>query len=344
MSAAPAQRRGLLAGGNWIIDHVKLIDSWPPQDALVSILSQSSSNGGSPYNVLKDLSRLGAPFPLEAVGLVGDDPIGRGILADCRAHRINTAQLRTTPDASTSYTDVMTVQGTGRRTFFQQRGANALLEAGHFDFTQTPAKMFHLGYLLLLDRLDTPDADGVPHAGRVLAAARAAGLKTSIDMVSENSDRFRGVVLPVLPQVDYLFGNDFEWERLTALPLRQQGCIQASAINEAARQLLKAGVKEWVILHFPEAVYACSATGEVLWQPSVRVPPTDIKGTAGAGDAMAAGVLYGLHENWPMPESLRLGVCAAAASLYHPTCSEGVQSVAACLALGRRLGYQSLPA
>ena len=66
-------RRGLLAGGNWIIDHVKLIDGWPPQDSLATILSQSSSNGGAPYNVLKNLSRLGVPYPLSAIGLVGTD-------------------------------------------------------------------------------------------------------------------------------------------------------------------------------------------------------------------------------------------------------------------------------
>ena len=59
-----------MAGGNWIVDHVKMIDRWPPQDALANIRSQFSSNGGSPYNVLKDLARLGASFPLEGVGLV----------------------------------------------------------------------------------------------------------------------------------------------------------------------------------------------------------------------------------------------------------------------------------
>ena len=53
-------RNGILAGGNWIVDHVKLINTWPPQDALASILTQSDGNGGSAYNLLKNLSRLGA--------------------------------------------------------------------------------------------------------------------------------------------------------------------------------------------------------------------------------------------------------------------------------------------
>src|SRR5690606_15953598 len=115
-------RSGIIAGGNWIIDRVKLIDAWPPQDALASIVGQSAGNGGSPYNILKNLSRLGAGFPLEAIGLVGDDADGRWIRDDCIAHRVDTRALQATADAPTSYTDVMTVASNGRRTFFHQRG------------------------------------------------------------------------------------------------------------------------------------------------------------------------------------------------------------------------------
>lgn len=339
-----APRRGVLAGGNWIIDHIKLIDAWPPQDTLVSILSQSVGNGGAPYNVLKNLAKLGARFPLEAIGLVGPDPDGRAIRQDCRAHRIDTKQLRVTRAAATSFTDVMTVAGTGRRTFFHQRGANARLDVEHFRFDRTRARIFHLGYLLLLDRLDALDDRRVPRAGLVLQAARACGLKTSLDIVSESSNRFQGVALPVLPHVDYFFCNDFEAERLTSIALRQNGKIKAAAVAHAARKLVQAGVREWVILHFPEAVYACNSNGEGVWQAALRIPPSAIKGAAGAGDALAAGVLWGLHESWPMEKGLRLGVCAAAASLFHASCSEAVPPVKAALALGQQYGFQSLPA
>lgn len=335
-------RRGILAGGNWIIDHVKMIEAWPAQDTLVSILGQSSSNGGSPYNLLVDLARLGAPFPLAAVGLVGADENGRSILADCHAHHIDTAQLRTTQAAATSYTDVMTVESTGRRTFFHQRGANAHLDVEHFEFGLTEARLFHLGYALLLDRLDLV-VDGRPRACEVLQRAKAAGLQTSLDCVSEAGGRFQTIVMPMLPYVDILFANDFEAEKLTGLPLRRDNAIHAAAVGQAARRLLKAGVQSWVVIHFPEAAYACHASGQGIWQPSLRVPAADIAGAAGAGDALAAGILLGVHEDWPMAECLQLGVCAAAASLSHPSCSAGINSIDACLGLAQRLGYNSLP-
>jgi sugar/nucleoside kinase (ribokinase family) len=336
-------RSGIIAGGNWIIDHVKLIDTWPPQDALATILSQSWGNGGSPYNVLKNLARLGAPFSREAIGLVGDDASGRIIQEDCRAHGIDLAQLRMTTAAPTSYTDVMTEAATRRRTFFHQRGANALLTPEQFDFSSTRAKLFHLGYLLLLDGLDAIGADGLPRAAEVFRRAREAGLRTSVDCVSEHGDRFKSVIAPLLPEVDLLFANDFEAEKITGLSLGRGAKIDARAVEAAGRAMLKRGVREWVVIHFPEGACACSAGGESVWQASVQLPATEMAGTAGAGDALASGILYGWHEGWSMPRSLELGVCVAAASLRHPTCSDAVGSLAECLALGTRSGFGVFP-
>jgi sugar/nucleoside kinase (ribokinase family) len=69
--------------------------------------------------------------------------------------------------------------------------------------------------------------------------------------------------------------------------------------------------------------------------------PRLIAGTVGAGDALAAGVLFGLHEEWPMGRSLELGACAAAASLLDPGSSGGIRPSADCLALGREHGFLS---
>jgi sugar/nucleoside kinase (ribokinase family) len=334
-------RSGIIAGGNWIVDHVKLIDRWPPQDALANIRSQFSSNGGSPYNVLKNLARLGATFPLEAVGLVGNDEAGKFIHDDCARHGIDLTQLRVSPASPTSYTDVMTEEGSGRRTFFHCRGANAELGPEHFDFARSRSRIFHLGYLLLLDRLDEASTTGTA-ATDVLRAARASGMKTSADLVSEHSDRFARVVRPTLPELDYLFLNEFEVAQVTGIDTTPAGKIDRDAVSRAAEDLIRGGVREWVIVHFPTAVLACGPNGERIWQPSLRVPASHIRGAAGAGDAFASGVLYGVHEGWPMRESLELGVCAAAASLAHPTCSEGVGSRAECLALGPPFGFNEL--
>jgi sugar/nucleoside kinase (ribokinase family) len=335
-------RKGLLAGGNWLLDYTKIIDAFPAQDTLVNILGETTSNGGGPYNVLIDLARLQAPFPLAAVGLVGDDAAGDYIRRDCLAHKIDTRRLHVTKEAPTSYTDVMTVKSTGRRTFFHQRGANAFLDPIHFDFTQSDARIFHLGYLLLLDRLDQFDPDCGTGAASVLKRAEETGLKTSVDLVSVDSNRFGEIVRPALRFCDYCILNEFEAERTTGIKITNEGKIELSAARTAARELARAGVREWVILHFPAGAIAAGPKNEELLQASVNMPQGSVAGTTGAGDAFAAGVLFGLHENVPMETALTYGVCAAAASLTDPTSSGGVVPLAECLTLADRYGYRSL--
>ena len=291
-----SSRQGILAAGNWIIDYTKIMRHIPAPGRPLQYLSETYGNGGSPYNLLVDLARMEAPFPLEALGLVGDDKDGETIRADCLRHRIDTRQLHTCKEAHTSYTDVMSVRATGRRTFFHQRGANALLGPEHFDFTASRARHFHLGYLLLLDRLDQHYPKHGTVAAGLLEQASAAGFKTSIDVVSEDSDRFPGIVRPALKHTDYAILNEFEAERTTGLRIRTEEGIDPAQLRAAARLLLAAGVREWVIIHFPEGTIAAGRSGAMLVQPSVLMAQEKIAGTAGAGDAFGAGLLYGLHK------------------------------------------------
>lgn len=337
-----AERRGILAGGNWIIDHVKMVDTFPEQDALASILSQSRGTGGAPYNVLIDLAILGASFPLAGVGLVGDDDNGKAILADCSRFGIDAAQVRVTDAAPTSYTDVMTVQSTARRTFFHMRGANSLLAEEHFDLTASNARILQLGYLLLLDALDAVGDDGRTGASRVLEQAQAQGIKTAVDVVSEDSDRFVSVVTPALPHVDYLIVNEFEASRSTGIEVAADGVVSFERASEAAQRLLELGVREWVVIHCPEGALARSRNGTEARQGSVCLASEQIAGTAGAGDAFSAGMLLGLHEGREIQDCLRMAVCSAASNLSDPTCTEGIKPLEDCLRIGEEQGYRNI--
>jgi len=335
-------RQGILSGGNWIVDKLKFIDTYPQQDALANILTETTGNGGSPFNVLLDLARLGAPFPLAGIGLIGTDAYGDWIHGQCDAHGVDRTRILRHATAPTSYTDVMTVKSTGRRTFFHQRGANAFLAPEHFSFARSDAKIFHLGYLLLLDLLDQPDKDFGTASARVLHEAREAGFKTSIDVVSEDSQRFADIVLPALRHTDYCIMNEFEIERTTGIPTKPGGCISLPALESASRQLLTSGVGEWVITHFPEGACALGHDGSFHIQGSLHVPQEHIIGTVGAGDAFAAGVLFGLHEDLPIDTALRYGVATAASCLFGSGTSDGILPIKDCLALADKLGTRDL--
>jgi len=326
-----------MAGGNWIIDQVKMIDVYPQPEQLGNIRSQFQGTGGAPYNVLVGLALSGAPFPLMAAGMVGKDALGRQILDDCRRHGIDARHLTVTDKQPTSYTDVMTELGHGRRTFFHARGANALWKGEDLNFQKTRPRIFHLGYLLLLDALDQPDRKFGTRAARLLAAAQAASIKTSVDVVSEDSDRFPQIVRPALQHVDYCILNEIEAGKTTGFKIRgPKGALDGVALRHAAGALLQQGVKDLVVIHFPEGAFARTRRGEDFWQSSLKLPRDYVAGTAGAGDAFCAGVLFGLHEGWDLQRCLLTGVCIAAASLSHPTCTAGVKPLPKSLALVRK--------
>lgn len=332
-------RTGILAGGNFIIDHVKLIDAWPEQDMLAFIQSETSSNGGGPYNVLKDLAAMQVAYPLSAAGLVGVDANGGWILRDCAAAGIDTTQLHQTEAAPTSYTDAMTVQGTGRRTFFHQLGANAILGASHFDFSRTQARIFHLGYLMLLTEMDRLLPEGRTVASQVLEAAQQAGMLTSVDLVSSSNPAFREITEASLPFTDFLLLNEIEAGNACGVDLRSK-TPDIARIEAAARQLLERGVRREVIIHFEAGAVVAEKDGTLHHQTSLRLPAGFIAGATGAGDAFAAGYLHGTHENWPITDRLKLAVCTAAQCLTHPTPSQGLKPVAECLKLADTLGFR----
>lgn len=335
-------RSGILAAGNFITDYVKIIDAWPDQDMLTNILSETSSNGGGPYNVLKDLAAMGAGYPLEACGLVGKDANGDWILGDCKAAGIDTTQLHQTGEAPTSYTDAMTVASTGRRTFFHQRGANAKFNETHVDFSSTTAKHFHLGYLMLLDAMDTFARAGRTRASLALEAAKQAGLSTSVDIVSTENPQFREIADSALPFTDVLVINEIEAGKVAGLELKTSRGVDVDACVEAARILLGRGVQQQTVIHFVEGAVVAVKDGTVVKHGSLSLPAGFIAGATGAGDAFAAGYLHGWHEGWDVTRSLQTAVCAAASCLTHPTPSLGLRSVDDCLKLGGTHGYRTL--
>ena len=332
--------KGILAGGNFIVDHIKQIDHYPEQDQLALVRSETLSNGGGPYNLLKDLAAMGVEIPLQAVGLIGDDENGRWILDDCRRNRIDTQHLQCTAQADTAWTDVMAVVPTGRRTFFHHAGAHALLNPQHFNFDATTARVFYLGYLTLLDQLDTLDAQGRIAASYVCQQAQSAGLITFADTVSGNHPRFPEIVSGVAPYLDYLLLNELEAGWLVGRRLHDD-LENVDALQAAAREIVALGVGVAVVLHCQHGAVCVYRDGSCYVQGAVRLREEMIRGTVGAGDAFAAGFIYGAHEGAPPVQCLAQGVCCAAACLTDSTPSAGLRSISDCVQLGNEYGYHS---
>lgn len=343
MSAQPTNRNGIAGGGNWIVDRVKTVDTLPRRGMLANIRAQQLSPGGAPANVLADLARLGANFPLAGLGVVGDDADGRYLLATYRTLGVDVTHLATTNQAPTSYTDVMNEESTGDRIFYHHRGANALFGPQHVPIAALTCRIFHLGYLLLLDAMDRPDPQHGTVAARLLRDLQQAGIRTSVDVVSEQGDRFRTIVPPALRHVDYLILNEIEAAAVTGCRVRNDdGQLDPAALVEAVERLHTCGTMQLVAVHMPEGFYLREGNGRHCSRGALQLPDGYIAGTVGAGDAFCAGMLFGLHEAWPAGDAAQLGTLCAAASLAAPGASDGVRPLPEVLALAGR--YPERPA
>jgi sugar/nucleoside kinase (ribokinase family) len=334
-------RQGIACGGIWVVDLVKVIDLYPQENTIAYISEMSRGGGGCGHNVVINLAKFDPTLPLFALGLIGNDAYGDFLVGECRRFpHVNVDQLRRTDLDATSYTDVFSVKASGRRTYFHYPGTNRLFQPAHVDFDSLHVKMFHLGYLLLMDAMDQPDVEFGTVAARFLAQLQCRNIRTSIDLVSENSSRFRHIVPPALKYTDYCIINDWEAEKLADVPLRVGGKLLPENLGKIGAAILEFGVKDLVVIHFPEGAYLLSKAGVELLQPSLDLPDDYIVGSTGAGDSFCAGILYGLYQGWNLDKTLRFATCAGGTNLSDLTTTGGSKSWQEVLRMEERFPYR----
>ncbi len=336
-SEQSSKRRGIISAGTWTLDRIKLLDAWPQEEHLAQIIATDMQGGGSGHNLAVDITRLDPTLPVQAIGLVGQDTDGEFLISRAMEAGIDTSQLHKNEYERTSYTDVMSDHKTGKRTFFHYSGTSDLLSPDHFDFTRCRGRLLHLGLLGLHNVMDSPWKQFQNGWVAVLAAAQENGIYTNLELVSIDSQKIRDVALPCIHHLDSLIINEYELSALSGLSVcGDNGMACTELCITAAESLMSKGSMRIVVVHFPQAAIAVTASGETFTKPSFTVHPSWIKSTVGAGDAFAAGMLYGVHENWTIDASLELAHATAAASLRSATTVGSVDSVAACLEFAHR--------
>lgn len=307
------QRVGIVVAGSVIVDKINEISAYPDLGELTQIRSIQNAVGGCVPNVAVDLKKIAPDLPVYAAGKIGNDAEGEFVTKLLKADGVDTNGLQVMAGEKTSFTEVMSIPG-GQRTFFVYPGASADFGIADMDFDSVNAKILHLGYFLLLQKVD--DGDGL----LILQKAKEIGMETSIDLVSENSDRY-GLVLPCLPFTDYLIVNELEAGRLTGIE------PTAENLERIARRLMELGVQKKVIIHMPERSVIFSAEGYSTLG-SYKLPDGYIQGTTGAGDAFCAGALLGIYNGWSDLEIMEFASGCAVMALSSPDATGGMKTAA----------------
>ena len=320
--------KGIAIAGTIAVDYIKTIDQYPEKGMLGNILSSSRGVGGCVTNTLCDLAKMDPTIPLYAYGGIGDDENGDFVVRVLKEHDINTDGIVRFPGEMTAFTDVMTLVATGERTFFNAKGANKIYSYSDLDFDSLEVDLFHIGYAFLMDPFDREDEEYGTVMARALARVQSMGIRTSMDLVSVENERYSEIVKPSLRYCNYFIVNEIEAGKTVNLsPYGPDGSIDEVRIRKICELILETGVKDMVVIHAPLGGWAMTNTGEFYFAPSLKLPQNYIKGTVGAGDAFCAGMLYGIYKEMPVKEALEIACMTAACSLSEYDSISGMKTI-----------------
>ena len=320
------ERVGIALAGNILTDNVKMVEVYPEKGMLATITQESLAVGGAVPNTGIDIKKIDPEMQVSAFGRVGDDDKGKYVVGVMQSIGLNVDGVKVSKTAPTSYSDVITVCGTGERTFFHNRGANAEFCPDDVDLNKLDCKILHVGYLMLLDAFDKVDRNGETPMSAFLEKARSLGINTSVDMVSESSGNFHKVAVAALKHCDYVIIDEVEAGEIVGIPARDKsGKLDDDSVKTIMERLINMGVKEKVVVHCPEKGFCLNKNGKFVCVPSVKLPKGFIKGSVGAGDAFCAGALYGIYHGYDDGEMLIFANAVAVGCLSAPDSISGVR-------------------
>lgn len=258
--------------------------------------------GGCASNAGLDMAKLG--FRVGVSGCVGDDIFGEFVIGRLQEGGVNTSGIHRLPDTGTASSLVLNVQGEDRR-FISTAGASGRFAVSHIPPEWvTAAKVFYIGGYLMMPELETDEMV------ELFRTARAAGVKTVLDVVLFEQRPFWEILDRILPETDVFLPNDDEARLLTGLddPFDQ------------ANRFRDAGAKTVVITQ--------GEAGSILVTEGRRLRsgtyPTEFIGGTGSGDAFDAGFIAGLIEGADDAGCLRWGSALGASCVRSIGATESV--------------------
>ncbi|MDE2266702.1 MAG: adenosine kinase [Alphaproteobacteria bacterium] len=274
-----------------------LIDEFRANQLYNAFEERREAAGGSAANTMAGLASLGARGIF--VGKVKSDRLGESFSESMRDIGVRFATAPATDGPSTACC-LIAVADDGQRSMSTYLGASRELGAADIKVAEIAAAdiLYIEGYLW--------DADSAKAASRkAIEIAKEAGTKIAFTLSDPFCvGRYREEFLELLENdLDILFANEeeakalFEVETFDEVLQRIESWNGIAALTRSAKGCVVANGSE---VHVIDAA-----------------PVARVVDTTGAGDAFAAGFLFGLVRGKDLGDSGRLGVLAAAEIISH---------------------------
>lgn len=280
--------------------------------------------GGMVGNTGVDLLDLGAGLRLECG--VGDDELGTYVRDALQSRGADIGGVVSIPDVGTSYSLILEPHGIDR-TIWHSIGANARFDGSKVDITDVD--ILHVGYPALLPALI---ADRACALDALLSRARAAQVTTSIDLsfvdtASAAAAEDWHVLLPMIARQTDVISPSLD-DLTSALGIDE--AFSSELVDHMLSMLIEWGVAVAAISAGERGLFVRTAPADRLrragraladhaepWSNrAFSVPPvwsaTPVT-TNGAGDAMSAGLLFGIAAGLGPAHSTRLAAACSGA-------------------------------
>jgi ribokinase len=282
------------------------------EDGETVVKEAASFPGGSAANTIYGLANLGVSTGFN--GAIGDDAEGKILLRDFHKVGVDTGQIRVKPGAKTGSALCLSDK-IGRRSLYILPGANSLLSIDDLDSDYiNQARILHISsfadkaqlkiLLALIDKLGSSTkvsfSPGALYAAKGLEVLQPILARTYILFINE-------------PEIHQLTGEKFKAGAATCL---KQGC-QIVVVTLGKGTSLEAGIA---------VSYIRTAAQEYMVEYSQK-ETTMATDTTGAGDAFAAGFLYGLLNKKSPEECGRLGNIVAQFSIAKIGARQGLPAL-----------------
>jgi 5-dehydro-2-deoxygluconokinase len=290
--------------------------------AFVDIKSFAAYVGGSPTNIAVGAQRLGLRTSL--LTAVGADPVGDFILNFLRAEGVDTSCITRKPQARSSAV-VLGIEPPDKfpLVFYRDNAADVQL-------TIDDALAAPLGECRAFEFAGTNLSREPARSATLLAAerAKAAGAQVVFDLDFRadqwHDPRAFGVnARALLPLTDVVLGTEEEVKAATLTETSQVRIThsQVSApevrgdIEAGIGALLAGGPRALIVKRGQHGARVCLPDGTRQDVPGF---PVEVYNVLGAGDAFAAGFIYGQLHAWDWYRSARMGnACGAIVVTRH---------------------------
>lgn len=311
------------------------------------------STGGPVSNTGLNLVKLGIPTAL--MGKVGDDRFGDIIRFLLKSNWGVSKGMIIDKKVTTSYTVTVTPHGFDRM-FIHDPGANRTFKASDIDYDLVAkARLFHLGYPPLMDRLFENDGKELV---KIYKKAKKLGLTTGIDMCVPDPSKAGGqanwgrILEQLMPYVDFYMGSAeetlymlerdrfFDWRKQTPHDLLH--LFTGDDMNRLSGKLLdlggkvlclKSGYRGYYVRTTPDAKRLAkfgaaaqkdmgSFIGREFWYPTYHIdnPPQ----ATGSGDSSIAGFYAAYLRGLSLDETVKRATATGALNCTKPDAISGI--------------------